>query len=201
MSVERGKDWGEPGRVPADVEWADSDRAAAEIIARARRANRPIPAIALTAGDLSRTLGGHGARLRDGEGTHVHVDLGAALIDGRLHWFLAHLVARHSWFRGRIVVAANAAFLGPWNIAPRAHPGDGRLDLLDGNPSFGDRLKARRRLRLGTHVPHPDISVRRVSATQLDFAEPMPIRLDGVRTGTTRSLSIRVEPDAVELWI
>jgi YegS C-terminal NAD kinase beta sandwich-like domain len=201
VTIERGKDWGEPAAVPADIEWAASDRAATEIITRARRANLPIPAIALTAGDLSRTLGGRGQRLRDGEGTRVHIDLGAVLIDGRLHWFLAHLVARHSWYRGRIVVAANGAFLGSWNIAPRAHPGDGRIDLLDGNPGLGDRLKARRRLPLGTHLPHPAITVRRVSAAQIEFARPTPIRLDGVRTGTARSLSIRVEPDAVEIWI
>ena len=201
MTIERGKDWGEPAVVPSDIVWADSDRAAAEVATSARRANRPIPPLALTAGDLVRTLGGRGARLREGEGTHVQVDLGAVLIDGKLQWFLAHLVARHSWLRGRVVVAANAAFIGPWNIAPRAHPGDGRLDLLDGNPSLGDRFKARRRLVTGTHVPHPDISVRRVSATQVDFDRDTPIRLDGELVGRARSLSIRVEPDAVDLWI
>ena len=201
MTIERGKDWGEAAAVPSDIVWADSDRAAAEIATSARRANRPIPPLALTAGDLMRTLGGRGARLREGEGTHVQVDLGAVLIDGKLQWFLAHLVARHSWLRGRVVVAANAAFIGPWNIAPRAHPGDGRLDLLDGNPSLGDRFKARRRLVTGTHVPHPDISVRRVSATQVDFDRDTPIRLDGELVGRARSLSIRVEPDAVDLWI
>jgi diacylglycerol kinase family enzyme len=123
------------------------------------------------------------------------------LIDGRLHWFLAHLVARRSWLRGRVVVAANAAFIGDWNIAPRAHPGDGRLDLLDGDPPLGDRWKARRRLASGTHLPHPDIAVRRVTAAQIDLDRPTPIALDGSRVGTARSLSIRVEPDAVDLWI
>lgn len=201
MSVERGEDWGEASALPNDIAWADSDRAAAELVAAARRTNAPVPAIALTGGDLARTLGGRGPRLGGGEGTHVRVDLGAVLIDGRLHWFLAHLVARRSWLRGRIVVAANAAFLGRWNLAPRAHPGDGKLELLDADPPLGDRLKARRRLPAGTHLPHPDITVRRVDAAQIEFAHATPIRLDGHRVGSARALSVRVEPDAVDVWV
>ena len=201
MTIERGKDWGRVASVPDDIEWADSDRAAAEIITAARRANLPMPPVALTSGDLARTLGGRGGRLHEGEGTHVHVDLGAVLIDGKLQWFIAHLVARRSWLRGRIIVAANAAFIGDWNIAPRAHPGDGRLDVLDGNPGLGDRWKARSRMQSGTHLPHPKISVRRVEATQIELERETPVRLDGHLVGTARSLSIRLEPNAIELWI
>jgi putative lipid kinase YegS-like protein len=201
MTIERGKDWGVLATVPPDIVWAACDREAAEIVTIARRANKPIPPVALTSGDLVRTLGGRGDRLHDGEGTHVKIDVGAVLIDGKLHWFVAHLVARRSWLRGRVVVAANAAFIGPWNIAPRAHPGDGRLDLLDGNPRLGDRWKARRRLTTGTHLPHPDISVRRVGAAQIELTRTTSIHLDGELVGHARSLSVRVEPDALELWI
>jgi hypothetical protein len=199
--IRKGEDWGERGLIPADAEVAGSDREAADIASRHRRENSPIPPIVLRAGDLARTLGGGGRADSDGEGTHVRVDLGAVLIDGKLHWFLAHLVARSSWLRGRILIVANAAFIGTWNVAPRAHPGDGRLDVLDGNPSFGDRLKARRRLPLGTHIPHPAIAVRRSDAIQLDFGTPMPIHLDGHMVGRAQSLSIRVEANAVDLWI
>ena len=62
-------------------------------------------------------------------------------IDGRQHWFVAHLVARRSWWRGRVVAAMNAQWLGAWDVAPRAHPDDGLLDLLDGDLSLGDRLE------------------------------------------------------------
>lgn len=200
MTVRRGEDWGSPEPVPDHAVTARSDREAADIAADHRRRNQPIPPMLLAGGDLARTLGG--GRIRDTSSrTHVSVDLGAVLVDGKLHWFLAHLVARGWWLRGRVVVAANAAFLGDWNIAPRAHPGDGRLDLLDGNPSLGDRVKARRRLPLGTHLPHPAIEVRRVEAVQLELDTPTTIRLDGHPIGRGRSLSIRAEPSAVELWI
>jgi diacylglycerol kinase family enzyme len=129
----------------------------------------------------------------------VPVDLGAALIDGRLHWFVAHLVARHGWWRGRLVAAMNAEHLGAWDVAPRAHPGDGFLDVVDVSPSFGvgDRLKARSRVRSGTHVPHPLIAERRVPAAQFDLAPPLDVWLDGVRIGPAHSLSVRLEPDAL----
>lgn len=203
MSIERGRAWGEPAAVPDDAIWVEDDRAAAEVVADARRHERRPPPVVLTGGDLARTLGGGGRRpdLRSGQGTHVTVDVGSVLVDGRLHWFVAHLVARRSWWRGRIVVVANAAFLGRWNIAPRAHPGDGRLDVLDADPTFGDRWKARGRLPSGTHVPHPAITERRVRALQLDLDGPTPVTVDGAPVGPARTLSVRVEPDALDVWI
>ena len=203
MSIERGADWGDRAPKPTDLVYVASDRAAAEVIAKARRANREVPSIGLTGGDMHRTLGGSsGSGLAAAtEATHVIVDIGAALLDGRLHWFFGHLVARRSWLTGRVLVVANAAFIGPWNIAPRAHPGDGRFEILDGDPSRGDRWKARRRLPSGTHIPHPAIRVRRAGAAQFEFERPTPIHLDGHHEGEATTLSIRLEADAVDVWI
>jgi len=203
MGVERNQDWGEVADVPDGIEWFSSDRAAAVAISTARRTNKTIPPIGLTGGDLYQTLGGsRSAPAAEGtSATKLSIDLGAALLDGKLHWFLAHLVARRSWLRGPVVVAANAAHLGSWNIAPKAHPGDGRLDTLEASLAFSDRLKARSRLPLGTHVPHPDITMRRSKASQWEFKRGMPIYLDGTRTAVVHSLSIRLEIDALDVWI
>jgi diacylglycerol kinase family enzyme len=46
-------------------------------------------------------------------------------------------------------------------------------------------------------VPHPLIEQRRVSALQIDLDRPTPIYLDGEHVGDGRSLSLRVEPDAL----
>ena len=134
-------------------------------------------------------------------GSRVSVDVGAALIDGRLHWFVAHLVARRSWWRGRLLVAANASFLGRWNAAPRSHPGDGRLDVFDTDPSLAVRFAAWRRLPSGSHVPHPEITQRRTAAFQYEFNPALDVYLDGRLTGRCRTLSLRVEPGAMEVWI
>jgi len=199
MTIERGEPWGEARPLPRHGVLVRSDREARDIVTAARRAGEPIPPLGLLGGDLCRTLGGRGdeARLRSAEATTFPVDLGSVLVDGRLHWFVAHLVAKRSWWRGRAVVAMNAQFLGSWDVAPKSHPNDGRLDVLDGDLPLGQRLQARRRLPLGTHVPHPAIEEQRVQAVQIDLQRPTPLELDGHLLGAARSLSIRVEPDAL----
>ena len=64
-----------------------------------------------------------------------------------------------------------------------------------------DRIEARRRMVSGTHIPHPNITVRRVRAAQFEFERPTNIHLDGRLTTSARALSVRVEPDAIDLWV
>lgn len=204
MVIRKGEPWGEPGApLPPDGVIVRSDAEARAVVTEARRAGRPVPALGLLGGDLCRTLGGtrSEARLRSPEATTLPVDLGAVLVDGRLHWFVAHLVARRRWWSGRVVAAMNAQYLGDWDVAPRGHPNDGRLEVLDGALPLGQRLEARKRLRTGTHVPHPAIEQHRVAAHQVAFERPTPVYLDGLPLGMARNLSIRVEPDALRCVI
>ena len=99
MTVRKGEDWGNSEPVPDNAVVVDSDHEAAEVAAENRRTNTAVPPMLVTGGDLAKTLGGGGAR-PSAQRTHVVVDLGAVLLDGRLHWFVAHLVARRSWLRG-----------------------------------------------------------------------------------------------------
>jgi diacylglycerol kinase family enzyme len=199
LPISKGDAWGTPGPLPDDGVVVRSDAEAREVVTAARRAQEPVPPLGLLGGDLCRTLGGTGdaARLRSEAAVQVPVDLGAVLVDGRLHWFVAHLVARRGWWSGRIVAAMNAQYLGRWDVAPRGHPNDGRLDVLDADLAFAERLQARGRLRHGTHLPHPRIDERHQTAVQLDFDRSTPVYLDGQRVTDARSLSIRVEPDAL----
>jgi hypothetical protein len=200
VPIAKGEPWGQPGPLPPHGVVVRSDAEARAVVTAARRAGEPVPPLGLLGGDLCRTLGGKGdeGRLRSEHAMALPVDLGAVLLDGRLHWFVAHLVARGSWWRGRVVAAMNAQFIGAWDVAPRSHPNDGRLDVLDADLPFDERLQARARLKHGTHVPHPRIDERRQAAVQLDFDRPTPVHLDGQRLDDpARHLSIRVEPDAL----
>lgn len=199
MTIKKGEPWGEPGPLPRHGVVVRSDTEARAIVTAARRAGEPIPPLGLLGGDLCRTLGGTGdeERLRSTSATLLPVDLGAVLVDGRLHWFVAHLIVRRSWWRGRVVAAMNAQFLGSWDVAPRGHPNDGRLDVLDADLPFDERLQVRSRLKTGTHLPHPRIDERHVSSLQLDLERPTPVLLDGDDLGPATTLSIRVEPDAL----
>ena len=93
------------------------------------------------------------------------------------------------------------AFVGSWNVAPRAHPGDGLVNIVDADLGLGDRLKARSRLPSGTHVPHPDISTRRAKAAQVTFDRATPVYLDGDRVGSATQVSVRVEADALTVVV
>jgi hypothetical protein len=198
MTIEKGQAWGESGTLPPDGVTVRTDAEARAVVERARRIGEAVPPIGLLGGDLCRTLGGAGdeARLRSEEAMRLPVDVGAVLIDGRLHWFVAHLVVRKQWWRGRVFVAMNAEYLGRWDVAPRSHPNDGLLDTFDVTMSVGDRFKARSRLPTGTHVPHPGIKQRRTDAMQVDVGG-LDVWLDGELIGPAKALSVRVEPDAL----
>ena len=200
--IEKGQEWGERGTLPAEGVIVSTDAEARRLVEKARRAGRPLPVLGLVGGDLCRTLGGTGdrGRLGSAEAMTFSVDLGAALVDGRLHWFVAHLVARSPGW-GRVFVAMNAQWRGHWNLGPKAHPGDGLLDTYDARLAPADRLKVRARLGHGAHLPHPRITERRTAAIQVEFDRPLTLELDGTRLGKVRKLSLRVEPEALRVVV
>jgi hypothetical protein len=203
MPIQKGEAWGAPGPLPDGGVVVASDAEARAVLTAARADKVPFPTLGLVGGDLCRTLGGTGdvARLRSAAAMTFPVDLGEVLLDGRLFVFVAHLVARRRWWRGRTVVAMNAAWLGELNLGPKAHPGDGLLDVSEGSIGWAERMEARRRARLGAHLPHPGIDVRRTRAAQFHFEAPVPVHLDGELVGRFRDLSIRVAPDALRVVV
>jgi hypothetical protein len=196
--IAKGQPWGEPGALPEGGVVVGSDAEAGAALLAARRDRRPFPALGLLGGDLCRTLGGGGGT--ELQGVRFTVDLGEALLDGRIHLFVAHMVARtRLWTRA--FVAMNAQSVGRWNLGPRAHPNDGLLDTYDVHLALNQLLPVRARLHHGAHLPHPNIKERRTAALQVELEHPLPIRLDGVRSGTAKVISVRVEPDALTVVI
>ena len=203
MPIGRGEDWGRAAALPANGVIVSTDAEANAVVTEARRTGSPIPPLGLAGGDLSRSLGGRGDvdRLRSDHATELRCDLGSALLDGRLVWFVSHLVLRRSWWQGPVVAAMNGGHLGRWDVAPRAHPGDGRLDVIEADLGWSDRLKAWRRLPAGLHVPHPAIRERQVTAAQFEFPRAAEAMVDGVPVGSVEQVSVRVEPDALLIFV
>lgn len=200
MPITKGSSYGEPGPVPDGLVVVRSDAEARAVLEEARRQRLPYPTLGLLGGDLCRTLGGGtGPEL---SGVQFPVDLGVVLADGRLYLFVASLVARSRLWT-RAFVAMNAQFLGRqgWNAGPRAHPGDGLLDTYDVRLKAGQLLAVRARLPNGSHLPHPGIRERRAPAVQVELERPLPLRLDGESVGRARVLSVRVEPDALMVFV
>jgi hypothetical protein len=202
VTITKGAPWGARGVEPPGTVTAASDAQARRIVSAARAAGQTIPPLHLTGGDLAQTLGAPASSGPD-DRLVAPADAGVAVLDDEEHWFVAHLVARRSWWRGRIVAVMNAQHRGPWDVAPRSHPNDGRLDVVDVSPglSLRDRWRARRRLPTGAHVPHPEIAMRQVQAWSTTFPRPTPVWLDGERVGAVRRLEVRVVPDALLLVV
>jgi hypothetical protein len=202
MTIKKGDAWGAPGPLDDDGVVVQSDAEARAVLEEARRAGRPYPPLGLLGGDLWRTLGGttDERRLRSPQAVRFPVDLGEALVDGVLHLFVAHLVARDRLWR-RAFVAMNAQWRGPWNLGPRAHPGDALLDTYQSTLTLPDLAKVRARLHHGVHLPHPRIQERRAPAVQVDLGRHLAVELDGAAQGRGRRISVRVEPDALTVVV
>lgn len=203
MPIQKGQAWGTPGPLPDDGVVVRNDAEARAVIEDARRAGRQLPVIGLLGGDLYRTLGGRATeadRLRSADAVTFPVDVGAVLVDGRLYWFVAHLVARNRRWT-RVFAAMNAQWYRDWNLGPRAHPDDGLLDTYDAFLRPAELLVVRTRLRHGSHLPHPGIVERRSASVQVSFDRPRSIILDRVAIGPARTLSVRVEADALTVVV
>jgi hypothetical protein len=204
MSIRKGEPWGFVDRAPDDLERVADDSALFRLVNQCRRSGTPLPAVAPAAGDLLRSLGGSGDVERlSGPMAILPVDVVRIEVEGDRAWFVSHLISRRSWWRGRLVGVMNAQYLGAWDVAPRAHPGDGRVDLVivDASMPPRERLRARQRVVHGLHLPHPAIDVRQHRSTTIAFEPRAHIWLDGVRWRRAEEATVTVEPDALTVCI
>jgi hypothetical protein len=161
----------------------------------------------LVGGDLARTVG-IGPIESSGNVLELPIDVIDVSIDDGEHVACAHVVVRSDrrrggWWFGGVVAVMNAEFFGSWDVAPRGHPNDGRVEIFEstGSMSVRERLAVRSRLPLGAHVPHPSIATRTVREASWDFEADKLVIVDGRPVGSTCSLRIRVRPDAAVVYI
>lgn len=220
MTIRAGEPWGEPLVLPRKAAVAQDD---AELARLANHllgvgADEPLPdpatdrgarpVIGLVGGDLHRTLGSpnrDAEQLRSGAGMGFPMDLGLVTVTNPAgtsrQLFAAHLVAtsdrRGRLWKGRTVIVMNAAFRGIQNLAPRGHPNDGRLDVLDGQLGLRDRRRALERAPAGAHVPHPSLHERRVRSLEVSSPRPLHLWADGVSLGSATGFTVNCLADAL----
>ncbi len=205
MTIRPGEPWGEVRVVPRDVLRVEDDAGIRRLLEAGSLPPRGQP-VAPRGGDCWRAAGGRRERDRVSAGDPVAVLPWDALevhADGRPMWAVAHVVARGWAWSGAVTAVMNVDHLGSWDVAPRAHPNDGRLDWVSVSHSMDWRARwqARRRLPLGTHVPHPQIEVRRGDTMEVTFARARRLYVDGVREGSVRHLHVRVVADRLTLCV
>lgn len=202
MTIKPGQPWGEVVDCPGEIARVADDAALGAWLA-----DHPDRPVRVEAGDLVRTVGGvsTGPTCRRYELDAVrvvldHAESGAVLA-------VAHVVVRppgrFGWWRGPLWGAMNVSRLGGWDVAPRAHPNDGKLDVVAVDASMGirARLQARRRLPAGTHVPHPQISSSRPTTASWEGTRPAMVIVDGRVVGRARHVAVTVVPDAAVVYV
>jgi len=112
-------------------------------------------------------------------------------VDGRLVWSAP----------ATTVVITNGDFVGGNALAPKAHPGDGVLDLVILGLRAGERRTFRSRLAVGDHLPHPRIRSTRGKAVEVITVRPRPLSIDGVAKPSTATLAIHIESDRYRLLL
>ena len=191
--IKRGQEWARTADGPHG-QIVTSDAELASAIGRE---------VVLRGGDVHRSLGAPSGEASD---RVVEVDLLEIRADGHVvcraasHVVIGRPPQRLGRLIGGWVIVCNAGFVGPYDVAPGAHPGDGRADLVRVSASMSrrQRLGALRRSRLGAHLPHPDIDIARVTAYEVSLTGRVAVWADGRRVQIdAEAASIAVVPGAV----
>lgn len=215
MTIEKGEDWGHRALFPDDAPIVDGDAELAALfsVTTDDENNQTLTGPSVVglkkaidsskSHDLATTVSARGSEtdLRTGERTHLPIDLGVVSLDGALHVMAASLVIRTPLWTRVVQGAMNASFLGDWNVTPSGHPNDGRFDIVRAELTLGDRFKARSRLASGSHVPHPDISIRRLRSHDFEPVAGAQVRIDGQNLGAADDVSVTVIADATTIVI
>lgn len=184
MTIEKGKEWGHRGPCPGGVIVVNSDRQLVDAWC-----DNPQSIFVVEAGDLHMALGQPRWQPKD-EVQHLPVDVlrvkmssGSPDDDDTHVMYALSSIEIGTWLsRRRFICVSNCGFIGSYNIAPRAHPNDGEMDVVSIDPAMDwrQRFQARTRARLGQHVPHPQISMERgVSHTWHKESAREKLRIDG----------------------
>jgi len=223
--IRPGESWGRPAAGPPDCEITGTDT---DLAAAVGREAGPRVWFRPTESDLARAIGLVPGRTSPGP-TELPVDVlreerhegdrdggrvvvNAAVIGcapDRLRWWSRRFAASISIdgrevFAGATttVVIANGQFLRGFDVVPRGHPGDGRLEVQVYALARSQRRLMRSRLAAGTHLPHPGISQwsgRRVEV-QLRRGSAVMER-DRVLGERGTAWTFRVDPAALPLLV
>lgn len=199
MTIEKGKEWGEPIQIESVPLVVDSDATLA------RQSHDSV--LSLSKGNVFDALGQPRA-VKAGE-TRQNISIDALICtitfaNSTVSTMLASsdvvigsfLTISHR--QTEFLVITNTGLVHGKNFAPRAHPNDGKFDVavFASAMSVRQRLQARSRLKTGTHVPHPHISVTQHVQFQYDrVSKEQSLRIDGHKIPTWVSISIAIKPD------
>ncbi len=183
--------------VPRQIKTAGSDQEIAELYELGERI------IGLSSGNLHSSLGGNFSiqRTVTNKTTACKIDLGKVTTEQDSYIFASYckILDRRAPWRGKVIV--NSQLIAGRRLAPKAHPGDGSLELIESSLSFRQALLARRKAKLGDHLPHPDLGIKRVQNLKYHFEESKKLVIDNQFIGYHKFIEFEVLPHAITIIV
>ncbi|MDA2954922.1 MAG: hypothetical protein O3B17_03685 [Actinomycetota bacterium] len=206
MTISKHLEWGRDILKPEDLVICQDDAAASRLLTLLVGESKHLPIIAIKSSKLARALGTNGAQLESKSMRALPFDLIKINFTNSSNEkvmviAIGYALLRNSWWRGEITAVLNTSFIGDWDCAPRSHPNDGKFDVVSVGSQMRpmQRLIASRRLRLGTHLPHPQISTHQTTSLELSSSALPNLFVDGQRFAKVSQISFTLLPDAVTL--
>jgi len=208
VTIKKGQDWGCLVAKPKDLHLVADDFEASYFLSQHLSVGGAPVEISILKSDLARSLGISGANVNKNEMLQTHFDVietiflrsGQTSVDRRL--FLGHAFIQNGFATGAKVGVLNSSFVGKRNWAPRAHPNDGKFDVVEIEQSISirQRLKAYSLMRSGSHLPHPKINYRQVVDYSADCINLPRLYIESKLVGTVVQCSFKIMPDAAVLY-
>jgi hypothetical protein len=208
MTIRKGQEWGHFEERPSDLQLVADDVAACEVVSKCVIESSSTLNLSILKSDMARTLGITGATNLNSQMLCTKFDVIEATYvltkseETIRRCFIGRAFISEKLFFGRTIAVLNSSFVGNRDWAPKAHPNDGKLDLveLDGSMNVRQRLTALKLMKSGSHLPHPKIRYNQLSEYEYATDRSASLSIEGVRIGSIRHCFFRVLPDAVNLY-
>ena len=106
------------------------------------------------------------------------------------------------WLRGPVLVVTNTGIRRGRQIATRAHPNDGHLDVVSvATMNIRQRVIGWSKAKTGNHVPHPKIAISRTTHLDLTVSPKQLLVIDGRRHKHVSRVTLTIASDAAHVLI
>lgn len=208
MTIRKGQAWGHYESRPIDLEVVADDFSASDLISSKILNSESPPKISIVKSGIVRTLGITKSNNTSEQMLCTSFDVIEASYTiansetSVRRLFVGHAFIHQNRYFGRTTAILNSSFVGKRDWAPKAHPNDGKFDVVELDSSMGvrQRMTAFKLMKSGSHLPHPKIRYTQVPEFVFSSERSAYISFEGIRLGSIKKCVFKLLPDAVNLY-